>query len=933
VRTCVLLTGATGFLGTQIAVRLFRNTEHAIVALVRAKTRDEALHRLSRTWWNWPDLINAVGGRVRVVAGDISEPRLGLDDREYAGLLERVTHIIHAAADLNLGGPIDDLRRTNVGGTRHILELARAASHGHEFARFAYVSTAYVAGRRHGVIPEDALTDAHGFHGTYERSKYEAELLVRQAREELPVSIFRPGMVIGDSRTGDVNTFSVIYFPFRLYFSRRPFLIPARPSLKFNVVPVDYVADAVVTLTFDAEAAGRTFHLTAPWDSIPTARELIRFLRSWAREALGVRLPPPVFVPLPTVAARAFYQIRGRLIRRERATLGTLMAVLPYFNERRKFLRDNVDRLLGPYDIRWQQVIENTIGFAVARSFLHRPEETVHERVLSRLQSRSLPVRYHDIADGAVVTHSTRGVRDEMLSTAAAMQAMGLAKGDRVAVVGPNSTRYLTIDVAIGILGGVSLPIYNTSSVAEMREILSISGPKMLFVGNPEILGRLDEVDPAIPVVSFCRVSTRMPARPVIPWDQFLAAAGGAKAADKAPVTFGDMATIRFTSGTSGHVKAVCFDHANLRWMAESVCRTMNSWRAMNAELSYLSYLPMNHVVEGILTGYSPYYSSSAFNIFFLEDIKGLPDALRMVRPHVFFSVPRFYEKVWQALSQRALTRAYLSAREGARRRWLGRFLRRVVLRRAGLDRCGQLVVGSAPSSDALLRGFQDLGIEVYNAYGLTEAPLVTMNRPDRNRVGTVGEPLAETVLCVSDDGELLVSGPQVARGYLDGDACRPFENRVLHTGDLGCLTDEGSLVLRGRKKEIIVTSYGENLDPVKIESLLRSIPGVNEALVVGEGRPFCAAVLWVGDDAPGGQALASVERAITEVNGMLSHPEQVKRWAFLRGQPSIERGEMTASMKLKRAEMTVRLSEIVEDLYSGRPSASSRVIGAGGAS
>jgi long-chain acyl-CoA synthetase len=306
--------------------------------------------------------------------------------------------------------------------------------------------------------------------------------------------------------------------------------------------------------------------------------------------------------------------------------------------------------------------------------------------------------------------------------------------------------------------------------------------------------------------VSFCRVPARPTAREVLSWDEFLARAGDRKAPGKAPVGFGDLATIRFTSGTSGRMKAACFDHANLKWMAQSVGIQMNSWRAMNLELSYLSYLPMNHVVEGILTGYSPYYASAAFHIFFLEDIKGLPDALRKVRPHIFFSVPRFYEKVWQAFGQRRLSRAYLNANHGARRRLLGRFLRRMVLRRAGLDRCGQLVVGSAPSNEGLLRNFQELGIEIYNAYGLTEAPLVTMNQLGRNRVGTVGEPLADTRLAVGEDGELTVSGPQVARGYVDGDTCRPLENQVLHTGDLGFITDEGSLVLRGRKKEVIVT-------------------------------------------------------------------------------------------------------------------------------
>ncbi len=927
--TSILLTGATGLLGTQIAVRLIRNTDHCIVAFVRSGNREDAIRRLSRTWWNWPDLAGAIGGRVDVVAGDISEPRFGLEEAEYNGLIHRVGCIIHTAADLRLDGPLDDLRKTNVKGTRNIIELARAVHRDHGLVRLSHVSTAYVAGRRRGSIPEDSLTDECGFCNCYELSKYEGELLVQEVKKELPVSVFRPGMVVGDSLTGAINNFNVIYFPFRLYLTRRPFIIPARASLRFNFVPVDYVADAIVQLTLRPDAAGRTFHLTAPWEKLPTARELIQFLRSWARERLDMRLPPPFFLALPAIASRAFYQLRGMLRRRDRFTLGTLMAVVPYFSERRRFLRENADRLLGPYDLHWQDVMRKIMDFAVARSFHSRPEETVHERLLSRLKSKSLPVTYHDIANGVIITHRTESVRDEILAAAAAMRQMGIGKGDRVALVGPNCTRYLVIDVAIGILGAVSVPIYNTSSASEIRQILSTSRAKLLFVGNARILERLQEVGTDFPVVSFARAPECIAARAFITWAGFLAKGCGARVVDKAPVTFGDMATIRFTSGTSGRMKGAFFDYASLRWMAESVCTVMNSWRAMNLRLSYLSYLPMNHVVEGILTGYSPYYSTAAFDIFFLEDINDLPKALRKVRPHIFFSVPRFYEKVWQAFLKSRMTCIYIDSR-GTRRRLLRRFLRRVVLKKAGLDRCGQLVVGSAVSGENLLRNFQELGIEIYNAYGLTEAPLVTMNRLGANRAGTVGEPVPETTLSIAPDGEIMITGPQVARGYLDGETCELLENHLLHTGDLGRITDEGSLVLCGRKKEILVTAYGKNVDPLKIESMLRCITGINEALVVGEGRPYCAAILWVGRDTPDESLLVSIERAIREVNDHLSHPEQVKRWAFLNGQPSVEKGEVTPSLKLKRGEVTARFSNIIEAIYSGLPAASDEVVRTG---
>ena len=169
-------------------------------------------------------------------------------------------------------------------------------------------------------------------------------------------------------------------------------------------------------------------------------------------------------------------------------------------------------------------------------------------------------------------------------------------------------------------------------------------------------------------------------------------------------------------------------------------------------------------------------------------------------------------------------------------------------MRRAGLDRCAQLLVGSAACGEGLLRGFHELGIEVHNAYGLTEAPLVTLNRLGANRIGTVGEPLPETEVRIAEDGEVLVRGPQVTAGYFDEPDASPFRDGWLATGDLGRFTDEGGLVIVGRKKELIKTAYGKYAHPAEVEALLKEIPGVAEAMLVGEGKPFCVALMWVGD-------------------------------------------------------------------------------------
>jgi long-chain acyl-CoA synthetase len=852
-----------------------------------------------------------------VVAGNVTKPQLSLDEADYRELVRSTTYIIHTVADLRLDASLDELRKTNVGGTAHMLEFARAAHRDHGIERFSYVSTAYVAGARKGIISEDSLTDEYGFYSNYEISKFEAESLVQEAKKELPVSVFRPGQIVGDSRTGVIRTFNTLYFPLRIYFAMRPVVIPAPVWLRINMVPVDYVADALVKMTLLPDAAGRTFHLVVPYDRLPSVREFVRFIRSWAKDNLGMKLPRPLFLPLTVPLNRVRYRARGVIEHTHKRTIDSLITLLPYFFERRQFARDNIDSLMGEYDFKWREVLPVLLEYALDKGFMHRSDRTVHEQILYRLQSRSMPVHYYDVVDGKTIAHDTKEIRESMLTAVKALRAMGIEKGDRVALVGPNSTRYLILDVAIGIAGAVSVPLYMTSPPAEIDQILKASGAKLLCVSAPAILERLHEMETAIPVVSLRDGNYRAAAHELCSWEEFLSRGDGVTISSAAPVGLGDLATIRYTSGTTGNVKGVCFNHQSLRWMGESTCTMLKAWEAGDNEICYISYLPMNHVVEGILATYSVYYTPAPFHIYFVENMKDLPRTLQKVRPQVFFSIPRFYEKIWELLDKSRIGHAYLTMGEGLRRRIVRSILARSVIKQAGLDRCDRLIVGSATMSDSLLADFQELGIEVHNAYGLTEAPLVTMNKPGANRVETVGEPLPQTEVRIAEDGEIIVRGPQVARGYWEKDVESAFCDGWLYTGDLGYLTEEGSLVINGRKKNIIVTSYGKNTYPEKIESLLKSMPYVEEAMVVGEGFPFCSALIWVPGDEYKPAIISYLEQIIKEINYKLSHPEQLKRWAVLKHNLSVENGELTASLKLKRKEVMQRFSGVITAMYS----------------
>jgi long-chain acyl-CoA synthetase len=382
----VLLTGASGFHGTEVARRLLENTDCQLITLVRGRDASEAAARLSRAWWKRPEMTDLLGSRVRVACGDVAEPKLGLDDSRYSGLARSVTHIIHCAADLRLDGPIDELRRTNVGGTANVLVLAQSAHTDHGLSRLAHVSTAYVAGKMGGSVPEDSLTAEWGFKSPYEASKYEGESLVQAAKADLPVSVFRPGMVVGDSHTGEIKTFNTIYYPIRLYLTGHLKVLPCSSSNRVNIVPVNYIADAITHLTFVPGAAGSNFHLTAPAACLPRAGELIEFVQSWAKERFGISPRRPMFVP---VAPEGAQNMLERLDGQKKDRLKTIASLLPYFSEDREFLRRNTDLMFGTYSMNWREVMAAILGYAVEMGFIRGLERTVQEPAGARLANPS----------------------------------------------------------------------------------------------------------------------------------------------------------------------------------------------------------------------------------------------------------------------------------------------------------------------------------------------------------------------------------------------------------------------------------------------------------------------------------------------------------------------------------------------------------------
>jgi long-chain acyl-CoA synthetase len=335
----VLLTGATGFVGTELLARYLERGDRHVVALVRAKDDEAATARVRATLETACGDPDAHPGRITAVAGDLTAPRLGLGDR-WEGLSGRIGAIVHGAASVAFDLPLEDARAINVEGTRRMLDFARACP---GLERFTYVSTAYVAGERRGTIYEDDIGGGP-FRNAYERSKHEAERLVAAQGADMAVTIVRPSIVVGDRRTGWTAAFNVLYAPLRAFAAGAYAVLPARRRAPVDIVPVDYVADAVHALAEAPEGAGGTFHVVAG-AAATTVGEIV----SLASARFSQRMPR-------LVSPRVYHTIVGPIVARrasstERRMLASSAPYFPYFAMRARFDDARARAVLHPRGI------------------------------------------------------------------------------------------------------------------------------------------------------------------------------------------------------------------------------------------------------------------------------------------------------------------------------------------------------------------------------------------------------------------------------------------------------------------------------------------------------------------------------------------------------------------------------------------------------
>jgi thioester reductase-like protein len=361
-RGAIFLTGATGFLGMELLARYLERTDRHVYALVRPSGGAEADERLRAVIEELSGDPEAFSGRWTAVAGDAEAPGLGIEPAWQCELAAEVDDVVHSAASISFSLPLEEARRINVAGTRRLLDFAELCRERGGLRRFAYVSTAYVAGDHRGRFGEDELDVGQEFRNSYERSKFEAERLVRERGDALPVQIFRPSIIVGEQSSGWTASFNVLYPPLKGFEAGAFPALPARPDTPVDVVPVDYVADAIFELAQRPAERGEVHNLVAG-ERATTVGDLAERVGRYFRRRPPRLLPPRLYRLLihPLLVAVS----RGR----RRRALRRTEALFPYFSMRVRFDDRRARARLDPAGIRPprpESYLERLLDFAVA---------------------------------------------------------------------------------------------------------------------------------------------------------------------------------------------------------------------------------------------------------------------------------------------------------------------------------------------------------------------------------------------------------------------------------------------------------------------------------------------------------------------------------------------------------------------------------------
>ncbi len=579
------------------------------------------------------------------------------------------------------------------------------------------------------------------------------------------------------------------------------------------------------------------------------------------------------------------------------------------------------------------------------------------ENLTTRLWANEQTMPDHAIAayrvgDGPFQDVSYSEFAGQVRRVAAGLMALELVKGDRVCIFSPTRYEFTLFDYAIWAAGLATVTIYETSSAEQVEWIVGDSGAKAIICATDDLkkvfLDKAGELGTCEHVYSLEAggMEALIEAGQGISDDDVLARARSVRQED--------LATLVYTSGTTGRPKGCILTVDNFVWETKQVTSVAAS--IIHPGASTLMFLPLAHIFARVVQVVS---INEGAKINYSNGVPVLLEELQMVKPTWMFAVPRVFEKIYNGAQHKAHSEgkgkifdlAARTATDFSEQSQRGRVSLKTKLLHGLFDklvysklralfggRCTHSISGGAALGDRLGHFYHGVGVTILEGYGLTETSAgATVNGPDDYSIGSVGKPLPGSTIRIADDGEVLIKGRHVFQGYWNNEAATAevMQGGWFHTGDIGELDDQGFLRITGRKKEIIVTAGGKNVAPAVLEDRMRAHALVSQAMVVGDAQPFIAALVtidadeyprWAEENEKSGalmdnledeDLLAAVQAAVDDANQAVSKAESIRTFRILAEDFSIEGGELTPTLKVKRQVVADRYGTVIDDIYT----------------
>ena len=591
------------------------------------------------------------------------------------------------------------------------------------------------------------------------------------------------------------------------------------------------------------------------------------------------------------------------------------------------------------------------------------PTDTIPRRLFNQAERRPDAPAHHSKKGGVYRPKSYRELANEVKRLGKAFIALDQKPGFTVCILGFNRSEWVAFDLAAMSVAGVPAGIYTTCSPEEVQYIIHHAEAQIVLLENKLQFDKVEKKLAELPHLKHIVMMTsaeKIDHPLVTTYEAFLDK--GVNVTEKAFFERLDsleprgLATLIYTSGTTGPPKGVMLCHQNLTWTADFSKRVVNG---QPGDVS-LSYLPLSHIAEQVFSIHGAVTMGG--QLYFAESIEKVPENLKEVQPTLFFGVPRIWEKFYAGVSaklkettgaKKALVEWAMDvSREANALKMRGKeptglqalqyqLAQKLVLQKLktaiGMSRARGCVSGAAPIAKEVLEFFTGLDLIVSEVYGQSEDTGPTsFNVPGNVKLGSVGTALDGLEVKIAEDGEILVKGPNVFLGYYKEPAAtaETLVDGWLHSGDLGKFDSEGFLWITGRKKEIIITAGGKNISPKNIEESLKSTSPIADAVVIGDRRKFLTALIVIDQAAAGGIAgtpganvddlrknqavIAAVQKGVDEANKTLARVETVKKFHITHRPFTIEDGELTPTLKIKRRVVHQNFATDIDKMYEG---------------